>query len=66
VGERGRVRLCGFPGWLIWLAVHLTFLTGFKNRASALFHRIVSFFGWSRGERTITQQHAPVDRPGDD
>jgi NADH:ubiquinone reductase (H+-translocating) len=56
VGERGRVRLWGFPGWLIWLVVHLTFLTGFKNRVAALFHWIVSFFGRSRPERTITAQ----------
>ena len=53
VGERGRLRVWGFPGWLVWLVVHLTFLTGFKNRASALFHWIISFFGRARSERTI-------------
>jgi NADH:ubiquinone reductase (H+-translocating) len=56
VGQRGRVRVSGFPGWLFWLVVHLTFLTGFKNRVSALFHWIISFFGRSRPERTITAQ----------
>jgi NADH dehydrogenase len=56
IGERGRVRVWGFAGWLVWLVVHLTFLTGFKNRISALFHWTISFFGRSRPERTITAQ----------
>jgi len=41
----------GFLGWLVWLVVHIT---GFKNRASALFHWIISFFGRARGERRMT------------
>ena len=56
VGERGGARVWGFVGWLFWLVVHLTFLTGFKNRVSALFHWTISFFGRSRPERTITAQ----------
>ena len=56
VGERKHVRVWGFTGWLFWLVVHLTFLTGFKNRVSALFHWTISFFGRSRAERTITAQ----------
>ncbi len=56
IGERRRVRVWGFVGWLFWLVVHLTFLTGFKNRVSALFHWTISFFGRSRPERTITAQ----------
>jgi NADH:ubiquinone reductase (H+-translocating) len=56
IGERRSVRIWGFAGWLIWLGVHLTALTGFKNRVSALFHWMISFFGRSRPERTITAQ----------
>jgi NADH:ubiquinone reductase (H+-translocating) len=62
IGERGRIRIWGFIGWLVWLVVHITFLTGFKNRASALFHWIVSFFGRGRGERTITMQQVLAHR----
>ncbi|MGH3090973.1 MAG: NAD(P)/FAD-dependent oxidoreductase [Gaiellaceae bacterium] len=60
IGQRGRLRVWGFAGWLLWLVVHLTFLTGFKNRASALFHWIISFFGRGRAERAISlqQMHA--------
>ena len=56
IGERGNARVWGFAGWVFWLVVHLTFLTGFKNRISALFHWMISFFGRSRPERTITAQ----------
>jgi NADH dehydrogenase len=56
IGQRGRVHVWGFAGWLVWLVVHLVFLTGFKSRAGALFYWISSFFGRSRYERTITLQ----------
>ena len=56
IGERRNARVWGFAGWLIWLVVHLTYLTGFKNRVGALFHWTISFFGRSRPERTITAQ----------
>ena len=51
-----RIGFWGFAGWLFWLVVHLTFLTGFKYRISALFHWTISFFGRSRPGRTITAQ----------
>jgi NADH dehydrogenase len=56
VGKWGRVEVWGFLGWVIWLVVHITFLTGFKNRVTALFHWIISFLGRARAERTITKQ----------
>jgi NADH dehydrogenase len=56
VGQRGRITFWGLPGWLIWLCVHLVFLTGFKNRAAALFSWTISFFGRSRNELTTTLQ----------
>jgi NADH dehydrogenase len=56
IGERRGARIWGFAGWLFWLVVHLAFLTGFKNRVSALFQWMISFFGRSRAERTITAQ----------
>lgn len=56
IAQRGRIRFAGFAGWLLWLFVHLTFLTGFKNRVSTLFHWAISFIGRGRAERTITMQ----------
>jgi hypothetical protein len=36
IGQRGRVQIWGLPGGLVWLMVHLVFLTGFKNRERAV------------------------------
>ena len=50
----GPVRVGGFVGWLLWLVVHITFLTGFKNRFGALARWAVSFIGRGRYERALT------------
>jgi NADH:ubiquinone reductase (H+-translocating) len=52
VAEVGPVRLSGFLAWVLWLAVHLVYLVGFKNRVTTLFHWVVSFLGRQRSERT--------------
>ena len=56
VASIGPVRLSGFPAWLLWLAVHLLYLVGFKNRLSAVLHWTVSFLGRGRSERVTTIQ----------
>jgi NADH dehydrogenase len=48
------LRLSGFLGWLMWLFVHITFLTGFKNRLAAMLHWARTFSSGGRAERTIT------------
>ncbi|MGO9488656.1 MAG: NAD(P)/FAD-dependent oxidoreductase [Solirubrobacteraceae bacterium] len=48
------IEVGGFIGWLMWAFVHLTFLTGFKNRWITLFRWLGAFVGNSRDERTIT------------
>ena len=52
----GRIRITGFVAWLMWLAVHLVYITGFKNRVTAVLHWLVSFLGRGRAERTATEQ----------
>ena len=52
----GKLRLTGVVAWLMWLAVHLVYITGFKNRLTALLHWAVSFLGRGRSERTTTEQ----------
>ena len=49
-------RMTGFLAWLLWLGVHLVYLTGFKNRFTALVRWAVSFIGRGRSERTATEQ----------
>ena len=54
VAKIGPIRVGGFVGWLLWLVVHITFLTGFKNRFGALTRWLVSFIGRGRYERALT------------
>ena len=54
----GKLRLTGFIAWLLWLAVHLVYMTGFKNRVGALGHWTVSFLG--RG-RSRAHHHRAAD-----
>ncbi|HWI42614.1 MAG TPA: NAD(P)/FAD-dependent oxidoreductase [Nocardioides sp.] len=52
----GRLRITGVLAWLMWLVVHLFYLTGFKNRVTAVLRWAVSFIGTGRSERTSTEQ----------
>jgi NADH dehydrogenase len=52
----GRVRVAGFPAWVLWLVVHLAALTGFKHRLSVFFNWTVGLLGGGRTERVITRQ----------
>ena len=47
-------RFSGFLGWMMWLFVHLAFLTGFKSRFKALAGWALSFLGTGRTERALT------------
>jgi len=50
------IRLAGFIAWLMWLAVHIVYLIGFKNRVTTLMHWAVTFIGRGRSERVATEQ----------
>ena len=63
VVEFKRIRLSGFAGWVMWLAVHLVFLTGFRNRLGALFRWSGALLGRHREERAFTVRRASA---GDD
>ena len=54
----GPVRFTGLIGWLMWLVVHLAFLTGFKNRFATLASWGIALLGRGLPQRTITEQQA--------
>ena len=56
IAALGRLRVSGFPAWVLWLFVHLMTLTGFKNRLSVLFNWTVAFLSRKRAQRVITAQ----------
>ena len=58
VADLGRFKFSGFFAWVLWLAVHIFYIIGFKKRLTTLLHWTVSFLGRSRSERAITEQQA--------
>ncbi len=56
VASVGPLRLSGFLAWLMWLAVHLVYIVGFKHRITTVLHWAVSFLGRGRSERVATEQ----------
>jgi len=56
VASVGKIRLAGFFAWIMWLAVHVMYLIGFKNRLTTMLHWAVSFIFRGRSQRTTTRQ----------
>ncbi len=51
-GVAGR-RYTGFIAWLIWLAVHIFFLIGFRNRLGVLINWVWNYVFFERAVRLI-------------
>ena len=70
VANIGRLHVSGFVAWVLWLAVHLVYIIGFKHRVTTLLHWAVSFLGRGRSERTVTDRQlfarAAMEQLGDD
>jgi NADH:ubiquinone reductase (H+-translocating) len=56
VVSAGPLQVGGFVGWVIWLFIHIAFLTGYRNRIGALFTWWFAFTRDIRRERTFTTQ----------
>ncbi len=54
IADMGRIRLSGFPAWLVWCFVHILYLIGFRNRFIVLFEWAWAYLTWQRGARLIT------------
>jgi NADH dehydrogenase len=50
----GRLRFGGFIGWIVWLFIHIAFLTGYRNRLGAVLTWWLAFTRDVRRERTFT------------
>ena len=50
------VHLSGFAAWVVWLFIHIGFLTGFRNRLGALVSWWPAFVRDLRRERTYTTE----------
>ncbi len=70
VAWRGKIMVSGFLAWLMWLVVHLLYLTGIRNQLAVLFQWTYSYLTYKRGARIIAPESAsqgrdaPPRRPG--
>ncbi len=55
-----RVAIYGLFAWLMWWAVHIFFLVGFRNRVLVMFHWAWSWLTFKRGARLITGAVGPL------
>jgi len=50
----GGIRISGFLAWAAWMAIHIFFLIGFRNRVLVMFQWAYSYMTFRRGARLIT------------
>ncbi|HEV8657114.1 MAG TPA: NAD(P)/FAD-dependent oxidoreductase [Thermoanaerobaculia bacterium] len=60
VADFGRIKLSGFIAWFAWLAVHIFFLIGFRNRFLVISQWAWAYLTYQRGARLITGRVEPV------
>lgn len=54
IAQIGRLRLAGFPAWLLWSVTHIYFLASFRNRFTVALNWGWSYITFERGSRLIT------------
>ncbi|MFL5626411.1 MAG: NAD(P)/FAD-dependent oxidoreductase [Ktedonobacteraceae bacterium] len=52
--EIGKIRLAGFIAWVMWLAIHIFYLIGFRNRVQVMLQWAWAYFTFQRGAQLIT------------
>jgi len=55
VADLGRFHISGFVAWFAWLAIHIFFLIGFRNRLLVLLQWAWAYVTYQRGARLITR-----------
>ncbi len=48
-----KIMLKGFPGWAVWMLVHLISLVGFRNKLVTLMNWVINYFSYDRKIRLI-------------
>ncbi|WP_164080715.1 NAD(P)/FAD-dependent oxidoreductase [Stenotrophomonas maltophilia] len=60
----GRLQLSGVLAWWFWLAAHVFFLIGFRNRVVVLLNWAVAYWSYQRSARIIFGDDQEDRRPG--
>ncbi|MCX7782223.1 MAG: NAD(P)/FAD-dependent oxidoreductase [Meiothermus sp.] len=58
IAEVGNLKMYGFPAWGAWLAVHLYYLIGFRNRMMVLSNWAYSYFTYDFAVRVMHNRHS--------
>ena len=53
VAEISGLKVKGLPAWIIWLVIHIYYITGFNNRILVVMQWAMSFLSYRRGARLI-------------
>ena len=56
IAQIGRFRCAGLIAWLLWLVIHIYYLTGFRNRLFVVLQWAWSFVTFRRGARLIVNK----------
>ncbi|SRR5579883_61407 len=56
VAHVGKLKISGWPAWLVWVFVHIAYLIGFRNRVLVLTEWAWAYTTYQRGVRLIVEQ----------
>ena len=56
VAKVGKLEFGGFIAWLMWLALHLYYLVGYRSRITTVISWFVTFLGRGRAQMASTEQ----------
>lgn len=63
VVDLGRLKFSGFIAWWFWLAAHIFFLIGFRNRIVVMLDWAWSYWSYQRNARIIVGTETSASRP---
>jgi NADH dehydrogenase len=66
IAQTGKLKVTGFFAWLVWLLVHIYYLTGFKNRLFVVMNWAWSYLAFRRGARLIVEKEWRLRPLGED
>jgi NADH dehydrogenase len=61
ITQIGGLKIGGFLAWLVWLAVHIYYLAGFRNRLFVVIQWAWSYLTFGRGARLIVERRSTLN-----
>jgi NADH dehydrogenase len=59
VFQKGSVHLGGRVAWLLWVALHIWYLVGFRTKVFVLLEWAWSYLGQRPGNRILSSENSP-------